>query len=93
MKALLRGETQNYLELACDYQNMGLWDDAINVLKRFLRMSPKNVDPMIHYTLGYYWERQGDAGKAGNIIASGKRCRPITASPSGSSPSASSEAR
>ena len=93
LDALLRGETQNYLELACDYQNMDLWDDAIDVLEQFLRMSPKNVDPMIHYTLGYYWERRGTLRRPRNIIASGKRCRPITASRSGPSPSASSKAR
>jgi tetratricopeptide (TPR) repeat protein len=63
LDALLRGEPQNYLELASDYQNLVLWDDAIDVLDRFLRLSPKNIDPMVHYTLGYYWEQRGNAAK------------------------------
>jgi tetratricopeptide (TPR) repeat protein len=76
LDALLRSEPQNYLELASDYQNMALWDDAIDVLDRFLRMSPKNVDPMIHYTLGYCWEQKGDAGKAAKHYRLGEKMPP-----------------
>ena len=76
LDTLLRGEPQNYLELASDYQNMGLWDDAIDVLERFLRMSPKQVDPMIHYTLGYCWERRGDAAKAAKHYRLGEKMPP-----------------
>jgi tetratricopeptide (TPR) repeat protein len=76
LDALLRGEPQNYLELASDYQNLELWDDAIDVLERFLRISPKNVDPMIHYTLGYYWERKGDAVKSAEQYRLGGKMPP-----------------
>jgi tetratricopeptide (TPR) repeat protein len=64
---VMHGEVQSYLELACDYGACGQWDEAIEVLSRFVDAAPDKtkVFPMVHYYLGYYCEQKGDADKAG----------------------------
>jgi tetratricopeptide (TPR) repeat protein len=58
----LRDELQNFLELAVDYGNCGLWDEAIDVLSR---LEDKELGfPMVYYYLGYYLEKSGDGEKA-----------------------------
>jgi len=66
LTTLMRDEAQSYLELACDYENCGLWDEAIDVLARLLGSTGQAgpADPMVHYALGYYWESKGDEPKA-----------------------------
>lgn len=64
----MRADVQSYLELACDYGACGLWDEAIDVLSRFVESAPDKtkVYPMVHYYLGYYCEQKGDSDKAGH---------------------------
>ncbi|MGE5608882.1 MAG: DUF5107 domain-containing protein [Bacillota bacterium] len=65
---LMRHEVSAYLELAVDYGNAGLYDEAIDVLSRFARTAGDStkVNPLIHYYLGYYWEQKADNQKALN---------------------------
>jgi tetratricopeptide (TPR) repeat protein len=66
LSAKMRGEAQSYLEVAVDYGNWGLWDEAIELLTRAAKAegsSAKN-HPMVQYYLGYFWEMKGDAEKA-----------------------------
>ncbi|GAG84975.1 unnamed protein product, partial [marine sediment metagenome] len=58
----LRDEVQNYLELAADYGNCGMWDEAIDVLSRIECLESKF--PMVYYYLGYYLGKGGDEDKA-----------------------------
>jgi len=58
----MRDDIQNYLELAVDYGNCGLWDEAIDVLIRL--ESQQSEFPMVYYYLGNYLGKRGDDDKA-----------------------------
>jgi len=62
----MRDELQNYLELAVDYGNCGLWDEAIDVLSRMASSTEKKPStfPLIYYYLGYFWEKKAESEKA-----------------------------
>ena len=62
--SIMRDEVQSYLELATDYGNCGLYQEAIDVLTRLEKKD--NKFPMIYYYLGYYWLKNGDQTKAIN---------------------------
>jgi tetratricopeptide (TPR) repeat protein len=66
LKAKMRDAVQSYLELAVDYGDCGLWDDAIDVLSRFVepKAKPGATFPMVYYYLGYFWEKKGDREQA-----------------------------
>ncbi len=66
LNAIMRGEASTYLELATNYGNCGLYDEAIDVLNRFVDASPdKNkVYPMVRYFLGYYLEQRHEDQQA-----------------------------
>jgi tetratricopeptide (TPR) repeat protein len=61
-----RGEVQSYLEVAVDYGNCGLWDEAIEVLSQLLHPGQKQVPSyqMLYYYLGYFWEKKENIDKA-----------------------------
>ena len=62
-KKLQANKTQTYLELASNYMNCGLWQDARQVLNTFLELNlPEH--PMIHYYLGYTSDRMGQRDQA-----------------------------
>jgi tetratricopeptide (TPR) repeat protein len=67
---VLRGSAQNYLDLACDYANAGLYSEAIDLLKGFLALpQPSQAPqvgshyPMVYYALGYFTQRLAAPGK------------------------------
>jgi tetratricopeptide (TPR) repeat protein len=62
----MRDQPQSYLELALDYGNSGLWEDAIDVLSRLAGAEgvPGASHPMLQYYLGFYREKQGDTVRA-----------------------------
>jgi len=62
LKMRMRDDVQNYLELAVDYGNCGLWDEAVDVLSRL--EGQESGFPMVYYYLGYYWFQKGEASKA-----------------------------
>ncbi len=59
-------EAQPYIELALDYGNSGLWEEAIEVLTLLIdhHEGPINTYPLLYYYLGYFWEKEGDSEKA-----------------------------
>ena len=57
LKNKMRGDVQNYLELAVDYGKSGFWDEAIDVLKGV--ESGGSEFPMVYYYLGYYLDEKG----------------------------------
>lgn len=59
---LLRGYHHNYLELAIDYGNGGLFEDAIDILS--LYDEGEDSYPLINYYMGYYYMRADDKDKA-----------------------------
>jgi tetratricopeptide (TPR) repeat protein len=62
----MRNEVESYLELAVDYGNCGLWDEANEVLMRPLKnkMSFASTYPMIYYYLGYFYQQKGNTSEA-----------------------------
>ena len=62
LKMKMRDDVQNYLELAVDYGNCGMWDEAIDVLSRLEGQGSEF--PMVYYYLGYFLEKNGDLNKA-----------------------------
>ncbi len=66
LKGKMRGIAQSYLEMAVDYANCGLHDEAIEVLSRLIDHNKEGtqVHPLIYYYLGYFWEKKDDKEKA-----------------------------
>ncbi len=61
LKTKMRGEVQSYLETAVDYGNAGLWEEGSDVLARYVAsgVDQIQVNPMVHYYLGYFSEKRG----------------------------------
>lgn len=58
LAAVMRGQAQSYLELAIEYADAGLHEEAVSVLSRFVAViSDGPVYPLIYYYLGFYSER------------------------------------
>jgi len=73
---LLRNEVQSYLEMATDYGEFGLYKESIQVLSLYLtegNADPQNVYPLVHYYLGYNYEKSGGAGEAINHYTIGSQ--------------------
>ena len=60
------GRVESYIELASDYANCALWDEAIEVLSRPVEKKTEfaGTYPMVHYYLGYYQQQKGDVAEA-----------------------------
>ena len=78
LKVKMRDEVQSYLELAIDYSNCGLWDEAIKVLSQLMDSNGKKATtyPMVYYYLGYFWEKKGDNKKASRYCQLGSKMSP-----------------
>jgi tetratricopeptide (TPR) repeat protein len=78
LTVLMHGAVQSYLELATDYGAWGMWDEAIDALSRYAGVdeSRKDVNPMVHYYLGYFWEMKGDEAKAREYYEHASSMRP-----------------
>jgi len=71
-------EAQTYLEIAVDYGNCGLWDEAINVLSMLTDPDQMKATsyPMVYYYLGFFWDKKGDANKAAQHYRLGNKMPP-----------------
>ncbi len=65
------GNVESYLELAVDYGNCGLWDEAIDVLSRPVKNKRDfaGTYPMVHYYLGYFHQQNGDESEASKCFS------------------------
>ncbi|MCP4256015.1 MAG: tetratricopeptide repeat protein, partial [Planctomycetes bacterium] len=65
LKVKSRAEVQSYLEIAVDYSNCGLWDEAIECLSVLLDSNNKaRRNPMVNYYLGFLHQKKGNTQKA-----------------------------
>ncbi len=64
LRHLMRGDVQTHLDIAFDYSNAGLWDEAQGLLGSLLAANDGQVYPMVLYALGYFCEQAGEAKKA-----------------------------
>ncbi|MHB8901488.1 MAG: DUF5107 domain-containing protein, partial [Thermoguttaceae bacterium] len=73
MTRKMRGDVQNYLELAADYLAAGMWDEAVQILGRpiDLKMPFAATYPLVHYYLGYALGQQGKPAEARAAFAAG----------------------
>jgi len=71
LRRKMRGDVQSYLELAVDYGNCGLWEEAIGVLSLAADSDERHVHtfPMVYYYLGYYYDRKGERERASRCLA------------------------
>ena len=60
-----RADVQNYLEIAVDYSNCGLWDEAIDCLSVLSDSNNKvRRHPIVNYYLGFLYQKNGNTKKA-----------------------------
>lgn len=64
-------EIQAYLDLAFDYANAGLWEEASDLLDRLVDPDDGSAFPMVLYALGYWAHRQGRETEAQALYARG----------------------
>jgi tetratricopeptide (TPR) repeat protein len=67
----MRGEVESYLELAIDYGNCGLWEEAIEVLLRPVKNKVifAGTYPMVYYYLGYFYQQKADTSEASKYFS------------------------
>jgi tetratricopeptide (TPR) repeat protein len=61
LRTLARGDAQNFIEYALDYEAAGLYEDAIEFLQLYVDGDggPAGIYPMAWYYLGYWHHRRG----------------------------------
>jgi tetratricopeptide (TPR) repeat protein len=61
LSSILSSDAQACLELAADYGNCGMYDDAVETLHQIIAVSAdkSRIDPMVYYFLGYYCLKKG----------------------------------
>ncbi|MHC4296232.1 MAG: DUF5107 domain-containing protein [Planctomycetota bacterium] len=67
----MAGQVESYLELAVDYGNCGLWDEAIEVLSRPVenKLDFAATYPMVHYYLAYFHRQNRDNSNASKHLS------------------------
>lgn len=75
MQGLMRNELNNYLELALDYAQAGLYEDAISLLVLVDANKP-GVTPMLYYYLGWLSLEAGDNEKAADYYTIAANAQP-----------------
>jgi tetratricopeptide (TPR) repeat protein len=75
---LMRNYHENYIELAVDYGNAGLYTDAINLLDIYNRLSDQSISgyPVVYYLMGYYNHLSGNTRRSRAKFHQGCRCGP-----------------
>ena len=56
---LMRNDVHNFIALATDYSQCGLYEEGVDVLRRPAEGANQNRYPMVHYYLGYLYEKLG----------------------------------
>jgi len=71
----MAGQVESYLELAVDYGNCGLWDEAVEVLLRPVehKLDFAGTYPMVHYYLAYFHSSTGDDTGASKYLSQAAR--------------------
>jgi tetratricopeptide (TPR) repeat protein len=84
LRQLLSREPDAVLELAFDYVAIGRIREAIDVLEDAIKNGPSGIlavdktriNPMLHYTLGYLYEKSGERNRAISQFALGMKGDP-----------------
>ena len=78
---LLAREPDSVLELAFDYAAAGRTQEAAEVLELAIAKAAGKPYPMLHYTLGYFYQQRGDKTRAASQYALGAKGDPAFVSP------------
>jgi tetratricopeptide (TPR) repeat protein len=84
LRHLQSREPDAVLELVFDYVAIGRYHDAIDTLEDAIKGGPSGVlavdksrvHPMLYYTLGYLYQKNGERERAGNQFALGMKGNP-----------------
>ena len=68
---LMRGDVYNYLNLAADYADCGLWEEALTVLS-YVEFEIAQPYPMVGYAQAYLYRHLGDVEQARECQKQGK---------------------
>ncbi len=68
---LMRGNVHNYLNLAADYAESGLWEEALKVLS-YVESENSQPYPMVGYAQAYLYRQLGDVEQARECQKQGK---------------------
>jgi len=69
LKKLLRNSFNNYAEYALDYQQAGMYAEAIELLSIYIAENEGTaISPMAFYYLFYYYKKTGDVVKATEFL-------------------------
>jgi len=82
---LMEDTIHNYIRLASDYWECGLYEESIAILHFIVEDAHSNVYPMLHYFLGYFYEKMGyldiaQMHRQAGSIARSEYCFPNTTS-------------
>ncbi|RAU99563.1 DUF5107 domain-containing protein [Paenibacillus sp. YN15] len=69
LRGFMRGEPHNYLALAADYADCGLWAEAILALRLYVPADGVSRYPMAHYALAWLYRQSGDPAAAAAELA------------------------
>jgi len=74
----MRNAVQNYLELAIDYGNCGLWDEAVDVLLRLENSGHREASrfPLVYYYLGYFLDKKREVRDSLTYFKKGSQMPP-----------------
>ncbi|GMK44785.1 hypothetical protein PghCCS26_19130 [Paenibacillus glycanilyticus] len=76
LAGLMRDDAHNYISLAQDYADAGLYAEAQDVLRRIEERTAGSVYPMVHYYQGYYHHMAGDQSAGNYCYSLGQEANP-----------------
>lgn len=82
LATVMHGNVQSHLELAIAYENLGLWDEAVEVLQRIVNPLYRDAKPLPLYHLAFCVERAGRADEAAKLYQKASQAIPDTCFPS-----------
>jgi len=76
--ASMLAQSQTCLDVAFDYADAGLWDEAASLLQKHLAALPQKQSayPLVLYALGYFSAKRGESTRAGEYYAQAAQVSP-----------------
>lgn len=63
LDTIMRNDVHSYIILAGEYAGAGLYEEAIEILERYINNN-EEIYPMVHYYKGYYLQKLGQTSEA-----------------------------
>lgn len=75
-KRLMRSQAYNYLAVAYEYMNAGLYQEAVDVLIDYTKCEQRFIYPMAYYTLAYLHTKLNQADRAQELVTLAEQASP-----------------